>query len=189
MAKAKAKVKVKRKVVHFDPFRVLKKDDLARLKKIKLLVLDVDGVLTDSRIYWIEGTGWTRAFSVKDGYGIKLLMKAGCDVGVISGGDSKSVRERASFLGIRHVYLGDENKIIALEKIMSGTGYKVDEIAFVGDDLFDIPVLEKVGFSATVPDAVPEVKEVVHYITHGPGGNGAVREICDLIRKAAYNSK
>src|SRR5579862_6996092 len=101
---------------HRDPFHSLEKEDLDRLRKIRMLMLDVDGVLTDGRVWWVEGTGWTRAFSVKDGYGLKLLMKAGVEIALISGGDSKSVRERAQFLGIQHVYLGDENKLIALEK-------------------------------------------------------------------------
>ncbi len=161
----------------------MKKGIVARLRKIQMLILDVDGVMTDGRIWWIEGTGWTRAFSVKDGYGLKLLMRQGIQVAIISGGDSKSVRERAKFLGIQHVYLGDENKLIALNKIVTATGLKLEQMAFVGDDLFDIPVLEKVGFSATVPHAVPEVLEIVHYITKEPGGFGAVREIADLIRK------
>ncbi|MEW6057083.1 MAG: HAD family hydrolase [Bdellovibrionota bacterium] len=173
------------KTIHNDPFTSLSGDLRNRLKRIKMLILDVDGVMTDGRIWWIEGTGWTRAFSVKDGYGLKLLMRSGIDVAVISGGDSKSVRERAQFLGIKHCYLGDENKIIALEKIVKATGLKHEQMAFVGDDLFDIPVLKAVGFSATVPHAVVEVKEAVHYITVEPGGFGAVREIADLIRKCA----
>lgn len=169
---------------HVDLYSTLPKTMIEKLSKIRMLILDVDGVLTDGRIWWIEGTGWTRAFSVKDGYGMKLLMKAGIDLAIISGGDSKSVRERAQFLGIKHVYLGDENKLIALEKIMRDTGFKYEQLAFVGDDLFDIPVLEVVGFSATVPHAVYEVKKAVHYVTKEPGGSGGVREICDLIRKA-----
>jgi 3-deoxy-D-manno-octulosonate 8-phosphate phosphatase (KDO 8-P phosphatase) len=168
---------------HVHPVNCISKEIKARLKKVRMLILDVDGVMTDGRIWWIEGTGWTRAFSVKDGYGLRLLMRAGFDIAVISGGDSKSVRERAQFLGIKHVYLGDENKLTALEKIMKATGYKHDQLAFVGDDLFDMPVLELVGFSATVPHAVPEVKEIVHYITTEPGGFGAVREVADLIRQ------
>jgi 3-deoxy-D-manno-octulosonate 8-phosphate phosphatase KdsC-like HAD superfamily phosphatase len=99
-----------------DHFASLPDELRRRLKKLKMLILDVDGVMTDGRVFWVEGTGWTRMFSVKDGYGLKLLMKAGIEVGVISGGDSKSVRERAQFLGIKHVYLGDENKVVALEK-------------------------------------------------------------------------
>ncbi len=156
----------------------------ARLKKIKLLLLDVDGVMTDGRIFWQDSSGWTRQFNVKDGYGLKLLMQAGIQVGIISGGVSKDVKTRAEFLKVQHVFLGDENKIIALDKIIASTGLSPDEIAFVGDDLFDIPVLERVGFSATVPHAVEPVKERVHYITEFDGGFGAVREVADAIRKA-----
>lgn len=156
----------------------------ARLKKVKLLLLDVDGVMTDGRIFWMEGQGWTRHFNVKDGYGLKLLMAAGIQVGIISGGKSKDVETRASFLKLHHVFLGDENKLIALDKIIATTGLTPDQIAFVGDDLFDIPVLERVGFSATVPHAVNPVKERVHYITEFEGGGGAVREIADAIRAA-----
>lgn len=164
------------------------KDIKERLKKIRMLILDVDGVMTDGKIWWIEGTGWTRAFSVKDGYGLKMLMKAGFEVGMISGGDSKVVRERAQFLGIKHVYLGDENKLTALEKIIKATGYTTEQLAFMGDELFDIPVLEQVGFAATVPHAVPEVKESSHYVTVEQGGSGAIREVADMIRKCAVGS-
>lgn len=159
-------------------------DIQARLKKLKLLILDVDGVMTDGRVFWLDGHGWTRHFHVKDGYGLKILMKAGIQVAIISGGDSKDVRERMTFLKIEHVFLGDEDKIKALEKIQKATGLQYEEMAFMGDDLFDIPVLERVGFSATVPHAVQPVKERVHYITDSPGGWGAVREIADAIRKA-----
>lgn len=155
-----------------------------RLKKIKLLLLDVDGVMTDGRIFWLEGHGWSRMFNIKDGYGLKILMKAGIQVGIISGGDSKDVRTRAEFLKVQHVFLGDEDKIKALDKIVAATKLSLEEIAFMGDDLFDIPVLEKVGFSATVPHAVDPVKKRVHYITEHEGGMGAVREVADAIRVA-----
>lgn len=159
-------------------------DIQARLKKIKLLALDVDGVMTDGRLFWLEGHGWTRHFHIKDGYGLKVLMKHGVDVAIISGGDSKDVRIRMEFLKIKHVFLGDENKIVAFDKIIASTGFAPEQIAFMGDDLFDIPVIEKVGFSATVPHAVDPVKARVHYITETPGGWGAVREVADAIRKA-----
>jgi 3-deoxy-D-manno-octulosonate 8-phosphate phosphatase (KDO 8-P phosphatase) len=155
-----------------------------KLKKIRILILDIDGVMTDGRMFWLEGQGWTRHFHVKDGYGLKILMKAGIQVAVISGGDSKDVRTRMEFLKIQHVFLGDENKIVALHKIQEATKLPFEEMAFMGDDLFDIPVIEKVGFSATVPHAVDPVKERVHYITETPGGWGAVREVADAIRKA-----
>ncbi len=165
-------------------------ENQARLKKLKLLILDIDGVMTDGRIFWSshpageQPQGWTRHFHVKDGYGLKLLMKYGIDVAVISGGDSYDVRKRMEFLKIQKVFLGDEDKIKALEKIAQSTGMPYEQMAFMGDDLFDIPVIEKVGFSATVPHAVPAVKRHVHYITEAAGGWGAVREIADAIREA-----
>ncbi|MBC7691062.1 MAG: HAD hydrolase family protein [Methylotenera sp.] len=159
-------------------------DIQARLKKIKMLLLDVDGVLTDGRIFWLEEHGWTRFFHVKDGYGLKLLQKAGIKVGVISGGDSKDVRTRVEFLKLDYVFLGDENKIVAFDKIVAASGLKPEEIAFMGDELFDIPVIERVGFSATVPHAVDPVKAHANYITETEGGWGAVREVADAIRKA-----
>jgi 3-deoxy-D-manno-octulosonate 8-phosphate phosphatase (KDO 8-P phosphatase) len=165
--------------------KLLETPDLqARLKKIKLLILDVDGVMTDGRVFWLDGHGWTRYFHIKDGYGLKVLMKCGIQVAIISGGDSKDVRTRMEFLKIQHVFLGDEDKIKAFDKIVEATKLKPDQMAFMGDDLFDLPVLERVGFSATVPHAVDPVKARVHYITESPGGWGAVREIADAIRKA-----
>ena len=165
--------------------KLLETDDLQnRLKKIKILILDVDGVLTDGRVFWLEGHGWTRHFHVKDGYGLKVLMKCGIGVAVISGGDSKDVRTRMEFLKIPHIFLGDEDKCKALDKIIAATGLKTEQMAFIGDELFDIPVMEKVGFSATVPHAVDAVKARAHYVTETEGGSGAVREIADAIRKA-----
>jgi len=149
-----------------------------------LLLLDVDGVLTDGRIFWVESQGWTRQFNVKDGYGLKLLMNAGIQVGVISGGKSKDVEARFEFLKLNYIFLGDENKIIAYNKIIEASKLTHDQIAFIGDELFDVPVLEKVGFSATVPHAPVFVKERVHYITELAGGWGAVREIADALLQA-----
>jgi 3-deoxy-D-manno-octulosonate 8-phosphate phosphatase (KDO 8-P phosphatase) len=165
--------------------KLLETPDLqSRLKKVKLLILDVDGVMTDGRLFWLDGHGWTRHFHIKDGYGLKVLMKCGIQVAIISGGDSLDVRKRMEFLKIPHVFLGDEDKIKALEKIIESTGLTADEMAFMGDDLFDIPVIERVGFSATVPHAVDQVKSRAHYITESAGGWGAVREVADAIRKA-----
>ena len=115
----------------------------ARLKKIRILILDVDGVMTDGRIFWLDGHGWTRHFHVKDGYGLKILMKAGIEVAVISGGDSKDVRTRMEFLKIPHIFLGDEDKLKALDKILKVTGFAPEQMAFMGDDLFDIPVMRE----------------------------------------------
>src|SRR3954451_4801601 len=98
----------------------------ARLKKIKMLILDIHGVMTDGRIFWLEGHGWSRHFHIKDGYGLKLLMKHGIDVAIISGGDSVDVRTRMEFLKIKHVFLGDEDKLKALDKIVASTGLALD---------------------------------------------------------------
>lgn len=168
-----------------DAGKLLETADIqSRLKKLKLLILDVDGIMTDGRIFWLEGHGWTRHFHIRDGYGLKVLMRCGIQVAIISGGDSKDVRTRMEFLKIPYVFLGDEDKLKALQKITDATGFAHEEMAFMGDDIYDIPVIEKVGFSATVPNAVEPVRARVHYITQTEGGWGAVREVADAIRKA-----
>jgi len=154
---------------------------IKKLKKIRILVLDVDGVLTDGRVYWLKDQGWNRFFHIKDGYGIRLLKEAGIEVGVISGSDSADIRARVELLKIKYAYLGDLNKLDALHAIAKETGFAYDEMAYMGDDLFDLPVLERVGFSATVPNAIQLVKDKVDYVTETEGGWGAVREVADAL--------
>jgi 3-deoxy-D-manno-octulosonate 8-phosphate phosphatase (KDO 8-P phosphatase) len=156
----------------------------ARLRSVRLLCLDVDGVLTDGNLYWSPGGIWSQRFSVRDGYGIKLLQEAGVEVAILSGGDVRSGRDRAASLGITRAAFGVADKLAAFKDLIGGIGVTPAECAFIGDELVDIPVLQVVGFAATVPDAVDEVRAVVRYVTKRPGGDGAVREICDLIRKA-----
>lgn len=151
------------------------------LSKVKVLILDIDGVMTDGRIFWSEGIGWGAMYSVIDGFGIRCAMKAGIEVCVISGGSFVSHKERAKVLGITHAYFGDENKIVAFEKIKADLKVKDEDCAYIGDELFDIPVLERVSFAATPPHAPAAVKSVVHYITQKEGGHGCVRELTDLI--------
>jgi 3-deoxy-D-manno-octulosonate 8-phosphate phosphatase (KDO 8-P phosphatase) len=152
-----------------------------RLKRVRMLICDVDGVLTDGRL-WVDGGGeWRRFFHVKDGVGMKLLMDQGYEVGVISGGRSADVISRMGFLKIKHLHLDISDKTIPFNEILKTTGFKEDEIAFIGDEIYDIPILERVGFGATVPGAVSEVKKVAHYVTKTQGGHGAVREIIDMI--------
>ncbi len=155
-----------------------------------MLICDVDGVLTDGRL-WISDDGkWRRFFHVKDGVGMKLLMDNGYEVGVISGGKSDDVVQRMEFLNIKHFYLEAADKTQPFEKILEKTGLKTDEIAFIGDEIFDIPILERVGFAATVPGAVAKVKKSAHYVTKTDGGAGAVREVVDLIMEhGALNKK
>ena len=152
-----------------------------QLGKIRLLLLDVDGVMTDGRIIYDDRGGETKAFDVKDGHGIKLLQRAGIRVGIITGRHSPVVDRRAQELGIDLVYQGAKDKLAPFREILQKTGFKAEEVAYVGDDLPDLPVLRRVGFAATVADAMDEVKPHVHYVTKCSGGRGAVREICDLL--------
>lgn len=156
----------------------------ARLKKIKCLALDIDGILTDSTAFWIQGQGWTRSFSIRDGYGIKLLQAAGLEIALISGGASEDVRERARSLAITRLYLGNEDKITSLRILLQDAGLQADQVAYMGDELFDLPVLRAVGVSGTVSDAVEDVRREVDYVAKAPAGRGAVREFIELIRKA-----
>ena len=154
-----------------------------KLKTVKMLVLDVDGVLTDCRIF-LDSTGeWRRFFSIRDGYGIQLLKAAGYKTAIITGSKGLDIQERAKVLGIDYLFSGSLDKLPAFEKLQKESGLSGSQMAYMGDDLFDVPILERVAFAATVPEAVPGVLERDFYVTSRPGGNGAVREVCDLIVK------
>lgn len=155
----------------------------ANLKKIRMLLLDVDGVLTDGSIFYIKGQGWTRIYHIHDGYGIKLLLKQGFRVGVISGGSSEELQERLKLLGIDLAVLGSEDKLTSMKQLSQKAGIPLDQIAFMGDELFDIPALEASGLAITVPQSAPEVQKVAQWMTTREGGRGAVREVIDQIRK------
>ena len=154
-----------------------------KIKLIKLLILDVDGVLTDGKIIYNDRGEEIKAFHVRDGHGLKLLMRAGIGIALITGRKSKVVLHRARDLGIKNVYQRVTNKIEVYEKILKGEKLKDENVGFVGDDLVDIPVLKRVGFSAAVGDAIPEVREIADYVASKKGGEGAVREICELLLK------
>lgn len=158
-----------------------------RLKKIKLLLLDVDGVMTDGRIIFDSNGVESKFFNVKDGHGIKMLQRSGVDVGIISGRQSMVVTNRAKELGIEIVYQKAIDKLTPFRAILEDTGLVEEQVAFVGDDVIDIPVLKRVGFAAAPPDAVSEVIPHVQFVTENKGGWGAVREVCDLIMKAQNN--
>ena len=154
-----------------------------RLKNIKLLLLDVDGVLTDGRIIFDSNGIESKFFNVKDGHGIKLLQRAGIEVGIVSGRKSQVVTNRAAELGIARVFQGTLDKLAVYREIRAETGLADDQIAFMGDDVIDIPVLSRVGFAAAPADAVEEVLPHVHFVARNRGGWGAVRELCDLVLK------
>ncbi len=153
------------------------------LSRIKLLLLDVDGVMTDGRIIYDSGGGETKAFDVKDGHGLKLVQRAGIKVGIITGRKSTIVDRRASELGIEIVYQGAKDKQQPFWEILQKLALEPGEVAYAGDDIIDLPVMRQVGFAATVADAVDEVKAAAHMVTRRAGGRGAVREICDHLLK------
>lgn len=156
---------------------------IARLRNIRMLVLDVDGVLTDCRTFLGSDGEWKRFFSIRDGYGIKLLVDSGYKVGIITGTVTKDIQERQKALHVHYFYEGKLDKLPSFNKMTADAGLTASEVAYMGDDLFDLPVLESAGFAATVPDAMDEVFHKVQYTTKRPAGNGAVREVCDLILK------
>lgn len=166
-------------------FRGLAKKHEAKLKKIKVACFDLDGILTDAKVQY-DGAelGFNRSFCVYDGYGMKLMMKAGLKVGVITGGNSVSVQKRVEQLGLDFCYAGNEDKREAFKDLIKRYSVKPDEILYMGDELFDLPLLKASGFSATVPSACIEVLEGVDYITTRRSGEGCAREVIDLLRFA-----
>jgi 3-deoxy-D-manno-octulosonate 8-phosphate phosphatase (KDO 8-P phosphatase) len=154
-----------------------------KIRTIRLLLCDVDGVLTDGKIIYDDTGAEIKAFNVRDGHGIKLIQRAGIKVGIITSRESEVVRRRAKDLGISMVYQKVLNKLEAFNDILNQGNYAPHEIAYIGDDLVDIPVLRRVGLSVAVSDCIGEVRELVDYITQFRGGRGAVREVCELILK------
>ena len=153
----------------------------ARVERVKILVLDVDGVMTDGRLIYHDDGTESKAFDVRDGHGIKMLKQAGIETALISGRSSPLVDKRAADLGITEVAQGVRDKIPILEEILSKKGLALEEAAFVGDDVVDLPVMTRVGFSVVVADASEYLFDTAHYVTLAPGGRGAVREVAELI--------
>lgn len=157
---------------------------LPRAKAIKILLLDVDGVLTDGTIIYTHTGDEIKAFHTRDGMGLRLLQEAGVEVGLITARSSEAVNRRAQDLKLTHVYQGIRNKLVVFEELLKKLSLLPQEVAYMGDDWLDLPLLTRVGFAITVADAAPETKKVAHYTTRRPGGRGAVREVCDLIIEA-----
>ncbi len=160
------------------------KELLEIAKNIKLLILDVDGVLTDGRIILDNEGNELKAFHVRDGHGIKMLQRAGIQVAIITGRYSKVVERRARELGITEVYQRCHIKTVAFEHIIGQYGLTEKEVAYMGDDIVDIPVFRMVGLPIAVSDAEDEAKKYAVLVTRNRGGRGAVREICDFLLKA-----
>jgi len=156
-----------------------------RLRNIALLLLDVDGVLTDGRIVYTGAETESKYFNVKDGLGLKMLMRAGIGAGIVTARSSSALTRRCRELGIIHLYDDVPDKGAVLQDILLETGLdSPDRVAFVGDDLPDIPLLKKVGLPLSVADARPEVQALAALVTTARGGHGAVREICETILRA-----
>lgn len=157
-----------------------KKPDLAA---IKLMILDVDGVLTDGTIIINSDGSESKRFNLLDGHGIRMWHRAGLQTAIISGREAKATGIRAEQLEITHVFQACHKKLPAFEKLLEKTGLSANEVAYIGDDVLDIPILRRVGFAIAVANAVDEAKSCCHYITSRPGGDGAVREVIEYILK------
>jgi 3-deoxy-D-manno-octulosonate 8-phosphate phosphatase (KDO 8-P phosphatase) len=157
------------------------KDLQERIAKIRLLVMDSDGVLTDGGVYMDEEGREFRRFDIKDGLGLKRVMEAGIAVAIISASSIESVRHRAEKLGISEVHIGIQDKLFVLQEICQRLGITLDQVAYIGDDLADLAILREVSLACAPADAVEEVKAVAKLVTSRPGGHGAVREVCDVI--------
>jgi 3-deoxy-D-manno-octulosonate 8-phosphate phosphatase (KDO 8-P phosphatase) len=157
---------------------------LERARRIRLLVLDVDGVLTDGRLFLSASGEELKVFHVRDGSGLVAVRRAGIEVAIVSGRDSPAVTRRAAELGIRHVRQGVADKGEELDRLLAELGVDAAETACVGDDTPDLPMLRRAGLAIGVTDAHPALLEAAHWITRSPGGHGAVREVCDLLLSA-----
>ncbi len=157
---------------------------ISKIGLIRLLVLDVDGVMTDGRIIMDHVGREIKNFDVKDGHGIKILMRYGIDVILVTGRRSDVVEHRARDLGISEVHQGVMNKLEISGPILRNRSLSYEHMAFVGDDIVDIPLLRRVGFAVAVADAADDVRKCVDYVTTSKGGRGAVREVCEVILKA-----
>ncbi len=154
---------------------------LERAARIRLVIFDVDGVLTDGRLYFGNNGDELKAFYCRDGHGMKMLRNNGVEIAIISGRHSRAVEHRMSDLKISHVYLGIDDKLEAFEHLLARLKLDANEVAYVGDDVIDLPVMRRVGFAIAVQDADPFVKLHAHWQTPNPGGRGAVRDVCELL--------
>jgi 3-deoxy-D-manno-octulosonate 8-phosphate phosphatase (KDO 8-P phosphatase) len=160
---------------------------LERASRIKLAVFDVDGVLTDGRLYFLEDGSEMKAFNTLDGQGIKMLMASGVTTAIISGRNSVATERRARNLGIPHLFQGREDKLVVLEGLIQQLGLSYEQVAHLGDDLPDLPVMRRVGLGMAVANAADFVRRHAHGVTQARGGEGAAREYCELILRAQGN--
>lgn len=155
-----------------------------RAKAIKLAIFDVDGVLTDGRLYFLTDGSEFKTFNTLDGQGIKMLINSGVRTAIISGRSTPIVEKRANNLGIQHLYQGREDKLVVLDELLGELGLNYAQVAYLGDDLPDLPVIRRVGLGMAVANAADFVRQHAHGVTEARGGEGAAREFCELIMRA-----
>lgn len=160
---------------------------MTRAARVRLMIFDVDGILTDGSLHFGPDGEALKTFNVLDGHGIKLLQQSGVATAIISARQSPIVTRRATDLGIMHLQQGVHDKRAAFEQLLAECGASHEACGFIGDDVIDLPILLRVGFAASVPNGHVEVQKRVHYVTQASGGHGAAREICDLILRAQNN--
>jgi 3-deoxy-D-manno-octulosonate 8-phosphate phosphatase (KDO 8-P phosphatase) len=151
---------------------------------IRLLLMDCDGDLTDGRLWLLENDDEQKSFNVKDGLGLHLFHRAGLQTGIISGRVSSAVERRARELGVEFIRQGEPDKIKVFGELLAQAGVTESEVAFIGDDLSDIPIMQRSEFAVAVADAAEETRSIAHYVTRASGGQGAVREVVEIILKA-----
>jgi 3-deoxy-D-manno-octulosonate 8-phosphate phosphatase (KDO 8-P phosphatase) len=159
----------------------------AKAREVKLVIFDVDGVLTDGSLFLGDDGQEYKAFNSRDGHGMKMLQKSGVVIGIITGRTSDVVRIRMESLGIKHVYQGKQDKLPAYEELRDKLGLADDQVAYVGDDVVDLPIMRRVGLAIAVNDAHPFVHQHAHWQTPHSGGRGAARDVCEMVLKAQGN--
>ena len=155
-----------------------------RARAVRMIVFDIDGVLTDGSLFYGDDGQEYKAFNSRDGHGIKMLRAAGVEAGIITGRTSQVVLHRARNLGITRIFQGADDKLDAFEALLLELGLAPEQIAYMGDDIVDLPVLRRCGLALTVPDAAAEVKARCHLVTQAGAGRGAAREVCEMIMRA-----
>jgi 3-deoxy-D-manno-octulosonate 8-phosphate phosphatase (KDO 8-P phosphatase) len=159
-------------------------DALERARRVKLMLFDVDGVLTDGTLWYGQAGEALKAFHSLDGHGIKMLGESGVQVGILSGRSSAAVAVRGAELGVTHVLQGIEDKLARWEELLAAQGLRAESCGYAGDDLVDLPVLLRCGFACTVHEAPEEVRKRAHYVCGAPAGAGAAREVCEYLMRA-----
>lgn len=163
---------------------VISADLQQRAQAIKLAIFDVDGVLTDGKLYFLVDGSEFKTFNTLDGHGIKMLIASGVSTAIISGRKTPVVERRAQNLGIQHLYQGREDKLVVLDELLGELGLSYEQVAYLGDDLPDLPVIRRVGLGMAVANADAFVRQHAHAVTRANGGEGAAREFCELIMRA-----